>query len=85
MADAKTSNEDLKTMSFEQAMAALEDVVAKLESGNASLEQSIDLYTKGTALKNHCEAKLKDAQAKIEKITLDASGNAAGTAPLDVE
>lgn len=77
--------DDLSAMSFEQAMAALEEVVARLESGNASLEQSIELYTKGTALKAHCEAKLKDAQAKIEKITLDASGNAAGTAPLDVE
>ena len=85
MADATTDNTDLSTMSFEQAMAALEGVVAKLESGNASLEQSIELYTKGTALKAHCEAKLKDAQAKIEKITLDSSGNAVGTTPLDVE
>lgn len=66
-------------------MASLEQIVAKLESGNASLEQSIDLYTRGTQLKAHCEAKLKDAQAKIEKITLDDSGAAAGTEPLEVE
>ena len=85
MSENTGKNDDLSAMSFEQAMAALEEVVGRLESGNASLEQSIELYTKGTALKAHCEAKLKDAQAKIEKITLDASGNAAGTTPLDVE
>lgn len=85
MAEKTGTSDDLGAMSFEQAMAALEEVVSRLESGNASLEQSIDLYTKGTALKAHCEAKLKDAQAKIEKITLDAAGNAAGTTPLDVE
>lgn len=75
----------ISEMSFEEAMAALEDVVAKLESGNAPLEQSIGLYTRGTQLKAHCEAKLKDAQAKIEKITLDENGAAAGTEPLDVD
>ncbi|WP_417456818.1 exodeoxyribonuclease VII small subunit [Kordiimonas sp.] len=85
MGDTADNKMDLEAMSFEQAMGALEQVVAKLESGNASLEQSIELYTRGTALKAHCEAKLKDAQAKIEKITLDSAGNAAGTAPLDVE
>ena len=83
MSDA--AGKDLGAMSFEEAMAALEQIVARLESGNASLEQSIELYTKGSALKAHCEAKLKDAQAKIEKITLDAGGNPTGTAPLDVE
>ncbi|WP_417449689.1 exodeoxyribonuclease VII small subunit [Kordiimonas sp.] len=85
MADVTTDTENMETLSFEQAMSALDEVVAKLESGNASLEDSIEIYTKGTALKAHCEAKLKDAQAKIEKITLDTSGKAAGTAPLDVE
>ena len=72
-------------MSFEDAMAALDDVVARLESGNAPLEQSIALYTRGTELKAHCEAKLKDAQAKIEKITLNEAGAAAGSEPFDVE
>ncbi|TNE61286.1 MAG: exodeoxyribonuclease VII small subunit [Alphaproteobacteria bacterium] len=85
MSDAKGGPQDLAHMSFEEAMSALEQVVARLESGNASLEQSIELYTRGTALKAHCEAKLKDAQAKIEKITLDDAGAAKSTAPFDVD
>lgn len=76
---------DIESLSFEQAMAELDTVVAKLESGSAPLEQSIDLYTRGTQLKARCEALLKDAQAKIEKITLDESGAASGTAPFDPE
>ncbi len=85
MGDIDTAAQDIASLSFEEAMAALENVVAKLESGNAPLEQSIELYTRGTKLKAHCEAKLKDAQAKIEKITLDESGAASGTQPFDVD
>lgn len=85
MTETGKDTKDLSALSFEEAMASLEQIVAKLESGNASLEQSIDLYTRGTQLKAHCEAKLKDAQAKIEKITLDDNGAAAGTQPLEVE
>ncbi|MEX0300600.1 MAG: exodeoxyribonuclease VII small subunit [Kordiimonas sp.] len=84
MGENEAGAPDISTLSFEEAMAALESVVAKLESGNAPLEQSIALYTRGTKLKAHCEAKLKDAQAKIEKITLDENG-AASTQPFDVE
>ncbi len=85
MTDTAGSPDELAGMSFEEAMAALEQVVAKLESGNAPLEQSIALYTRGTQLKAHCEAKLQDAQAKIEKITLDGNGAPAGTEPFDAE
>ena len=85
MGEIEQGAQDIAGLSFEQAMAALENVVAKLESGNAPLEESIALYTRGTKLKAHCEAKLKDAQAKIEKITLDENGAAAGTQPFDVE
>lgn len=85
MSDTNAGAKDISALSFEEAMAALEQVVSQLESGNAPLEQSIDLYTRGTHLKAHCEAKLKDAQAKIEKITLDDNGQAAATAPFDVE
>ena len=85
MSDIATDQQDIAALSFEEAMAALEGVVAKLESGNAPLEQSIDLDTRGTKLKAHCEAKLKDAQAKIEKITLNENGEAVGTQPFDVE
>lgn len=85
MGEIETGAQEIASLSFEEAMAALENVVAKLESGNAPLEQSIALYTRGTKLKAHCEAKLKDAQAKIEKITLDENGAVAGTQPFDVE
>ncbi len=85
MNETGKDTKDLSALSFEEAMASLEQIVAKLESGNAPLEQSIELYTRGTQLKAHCEAKLKDAQAKIEKITLDDNGAAAGTQAFEVE
>ncbi|RMB08398.1 exodeoxyribonuclease VII small subunit [Eilatimonas milleporae] len=85
--DESPISDDLKAqiqaMTFEDAMMALEDVVSRLESGGASLEESIDLYARGTALKAHCDAKLKGAQAKIEKLTL-GEGGPVGAAPLDV-
>lgn len=82
MAAAKS---DIESLSFEDALAQLEKIVAQLESGNAALEDSISLYERGTALKAHCETRLKAAEAKVEKITLSASGEATGTQPLDVE
>ena len=69
-------------MSFEAALSELEGIVAKLERGDAPLEESITIYQRGAALKAHCEGKLKDAQLKVEKIVLDANG-AASTAPFD--
>jgi len=76
--------EDIKAMQFEDALAALEDIVRNLESGQVSLEKSIDIYTRGTQLKAHCEDKLKDATARIEKITKSGDGSLT-TAPLDAE
>ncbi|MBV2360204.1 exodeoxyribonuclease VII small subunit [Thalassococcus sp. CAU 1522] len=70
-------------MSFEQAMAELEQVVGKLERGEVPLEESITLYERGQALRKHCDAKLKAAEEKVAAITLDAEGNPAGTKPLD--
>lgn len=78
------SDAAIKDMSFEQALKELEGIVAKLERGDAPLEESITIYQRGAALKAHCEGKLKDAQMKVKKIVLDASGNA-GTAPFDEE
>ena len=72
----------IKDMSFEDALRDLEGIVAKLERGDAPLEESISIYQRGAALKAHCEGKLKDAQMKVEKIVLDANGNA-GTKPFD--
>lgn len=78
-------NTDVANMTFEQAMAELDQVVSKLESGSAPLDQSIDLYTRGTALKARCEALLADAQARIEKITLNEQKQATGTEPFDAD
>ena len=61
--------DDIQQMSFEKALAELEEIVRKLESGESPLEESIQAYERGVALKRHCESKLKDAQMKIEKIT----------------
>ena len=75
--------EDLTTLSFEDALKRLEEIVRQLESGEATLDQSIALYTEGDKLRAQCEARLKDAQARIEKISLDAEGKPAGTRPFD--
>jgi exodeoxyribonuclease VII small subunit len=76
---------DIAELPFEKALAQLEEIVAKLESGKVDLEQSIAIYTRGEALKKHCEKQLKDAEARIEKITLKSDGKPSGTEPLDVE
>ncbi len=76
---------DIKSLSFEKALAALEEIVAKLESGRVDLEESIKIYERGEELRNHCETKLAEAEARIEKITLGANGKPTGTTPLDVD
>jgi len=65
-------------------MKELESIVDKLEKGTVSLEESIAIYERGEALKAHCDALLKNAEARIEKITLGANGKVTGTEPLDV-
>jgi len=72
--------EDISQLSFEAALAELERIVAELESGRAELERSIQVYERGAALKAHCEAKLKDAQLRVEKI-LVGPGGAEGLEP----
>ena len=69
---------EIADMSFEDAMKQLEEVVSRLESGNASLEDSIKLYERGAALRQHCESRLRAAEERIEKITL-AQGQPTGT------
>ena len=78
-----TDNDDVKPLSFEAALAQLEDIVGKLESGRAPLAESIAIYERGEALKAHCETLLRTAEARIEKITLSRDGRANGTEPLD--
>ena len=74
---------DIDAMSFEDAIKELETVVGQLERGDVALDESIALYERGAALKARCEAKLKEAEEKVAKITLGADGAPAGTAPLD--
>jgi exodeoxyribonuclease VII small subunit len=80
---AETSNDDVKTLTFEAALQQLEEIVGKLESGRAPLAESIAIYERGEALKAHCEALLRTAEARIEKITLSRDGKPTGTEPLD--
>lgn len=77
------ANEDVRAMSFEQALEALERIVDDLEKGDVPLEKSIAIYERGEALKRHCEELLKAAEAKVEKIRLSRDGQAVGTEPLD--
>lgn len=77
------SETPIKDMSFEEAMRELEGIVTQLDSGNVELDQSITLYERGAALKAHCEAKLKAAEEKVAKITLDAGGQPTGTEPFE--
>ena len=79
-----TAQKEIDALNFEEALTALETIVRDLETGKAPLEDSITAYERGTALKKHCEAKLRDAQAKIEKITVGEDG-AVSTKPLDEE
>ena len=65
---------EIAAMSFEEALAELEQIVQKLEGGRAQLDESIALYTRGTALKAHCETKLKAAQAQIDRIVVGPDG-----------
>ncbi|MDX5361214.1 MAG: exodeoxyribonuclease VII small subunit [Alphaproteobacteria bacterium] len=80
--DSKTLPDDVRAMSFEEALGELEKIVQRLESGRVALEDSIELYTRGSHLRAHCEAKLKDAEARIEKILVAADGSLSAQ-PLD--
>jgi exodeoxyribonuclease VII small subunit len=81
----KMTDGPIAEMTFEQALAALEQVVSQLEGGQVPLEQSIALYERGDALKKHCEAKLGEAELKVEKIVAGGDGNATGAAPFNTE
>ncbi len=75
---------DVAALPFEKALAELEEIVRQLEQGNVPLEDSIRIYERGEALKTHCDRLLKQAEARIEKINLSASGEtASGTSAFD--
>jgi exodeoxyribonuclease VII small subunit len=80
-----SSNNDVKRLPFERAIEELETIVKRLEEGKVPLEESVAIYERGEALKRRCEELLRHAEARVEKITLDAAGKPSGAEPLDVE
>ena len=78
-------NGDVGQLSFERAIEELESIVKRLEEGKVPLEELVAIYERGEALKRRCEELLRQAEARVQKITLDAAGNPTGTEPLDVE
>ena len=80
---AASPTADIEKLSFEEALAQLEKIVSQLESGEAPLEKSIELYERGNRLRRRCAERLDAAQARIEAIRLDAEGRPTGTAPFD--
>jgi exodeoxyribonuclease VII small subunit len=76
---------DVGQLPFERAIEELESIVRRLEEGKVPLEESVMIYERGEALKRRCEELLRQAEARVEKITLDASGKPTGAEPLDVE
>lgn len=83
MTKAPTKHTDIKDMTFERALKELESIVSRLERGDVELEESIAIYERGEALRDHCDRLLKQAEAKVEKLTLGTGGAPRGTEPLD--
>lgn len=67
--------EDIKSLSFENAVSKLEDIINRLENGDVSLEESIKIYSQGIELKDHCLTKLNEAEEKVEKIIIKKDGS----------
>jgi exodeoxyribonuclease VII small subunit len=79
------ASDTIAELSFEAALKRLEEIVRRLETGEASLDESIQLYGEGDRLRQQCEARLQAAQARIEKIQLGRDGQPGGTVPFDGE
>jgi exodeoxyribonuclease VII small subunit len=73
MADP-VSPPEIVALSFEDALNELEQIVRRLETGSAKLDEAIGAYERGALLKRHCEAKLREAQTRVEKIVIGADG-----------
>jgi exodeoxyribonuclease VII small subunit len=78
-------NADVANLPFERALAELESIVRSLEQGNVALEDSITIYERGQVLQAHCDALLRRAEARIEKVVVGQNGEARGVQPLDVD
>ena len=75
---------DVARMSFEEALAELEEIVRHLEEGAGRLDDAIKAYERGVALKQHCESKLQEAQARIEKVVLGSDGTVKAD-PMEID
>jgi exodeoxyribonuclease VII small subunit len=82
---AENPQGDVKKLSFERALEELESIVKRLEEGKVPLEESVAIYERGEALKRHCDDLLRQAEARVDKITTDANGQPTGTEPLDMQ
>ena len=80
---AENTSVDVTKLSFERAIEELESIVRRLEDGKVPLEESVAIYERGEALKRRCEELLRQAEARVDKITTDAGGEPTGTEPLD--
>ncbi len=67
---------DIAAMGFEEALAALEEIVRRLEAGKVRLDEAVTAYARGTALRRHCETKLAEAKLLVERIAVGPDGTA---------
>ena len=84
MAQTPKTTPEIAKLSFEDALKELEDIVKRLETGNARLDDALASYERGALLKQHCGAKLREAQARVDKIVLGAEGKPA-TEPMTLD
>lgn len=77
------SDTPVDEMTFEQAMAELEQVVSKLERGDVALDDLVSLSERGSLLRKRCDTKLKEAEEKVAAIILDGDGAPTGTKPVE--
>jgi exodeoxyribonuclease VII small subunit len=82
---AENTHGDVEQLTFERAIEELETIVKRLEEGKVPLEESVAIYERGEALKRRCEHLLRQAEARVEKIALDATGKPKGAEPLDAK
>lgn len=80
MIESASASAPVQGLSFEAAMAELETIVRRLEGGDVNLEESVTLYERGQALRQHCEARLKAAELRVEQVSLGTDGQPVGTA-----
>ena len=83
--DSSMQSPDPHQLSFEDALRALETIVRRLESGDVPLDESISLYAQGEALRKRCADRLQAAEARIAKLTVDASGAVTGAQPFGAD